>query len=365
MPSVTRTPLCTVKYCPAPRDPDWHHCLVTGSNVIEHHHVEGRGIRTLDKKKVVPLAVPIHNKISLNEYGDAILDLDGSKLYRIWDLKNETIYEGVHAWMQPVLSAAAEGGVGESILGGHQKKRAQVDKASVASSSAAAPSAGQSKEESDGETRGVLNAEGASHRDRGAPNQRRKHQDTAAADGVTDEGRPSLHRAEDGQAGPLTHEQRVATLAEDWKTLSDDELQDLYETAEKKQGLSFLVKCKAVHSFKEKHDWGDAWTEHAYQRFGASRRTLYAYANIWAICVTSDTFIERVAPLTDSKSLMQAIGRRSLEDGVVAMEAAVAHYAEFGEAPTVAALAHTLGVEAKERPRHECPDCGADHQVKS
>ena len=156
-------------------------------------------------------------------------------------------------------------------------------------------------------------------------------------------------------------------LDEDWRNLPDDQLQALYESAEKRQGLSFLVKCKAVHTFKEKHDWGDAWTEHAYERFGASRRTLYAYANIWAICVTSDTFApERMAPLTDSRSLMQAIGRRSLADGVVAMEAAVAHYAEYAEPPTVAALAQKLGEEAGEpRERHSCPDCGAEHQVKA
>ncbi|KKK65645.1 hypothetical protein LCGC14_2972090, partial [marine sediment metagenome] len=41
--SVVRIPLCRVSYCPAPNDPDWHACLVTGATAIEHHHVEGRG----------------------------------------------------------------------------------------------------------------------------------------------------------------------------------------------------------------------------------------------------------------------------------------------------------------------------------
>jgi hypothetical protein len=145
--------------------------------------------------------------------------------------------------------------------------------------------------------------------------------------------------------------------------MSDEQLQALYEAAEQRQGMSFLVKCKAVWTFKERHE---VWNEAAYERFGASRRTLYAYANIWAICVTSDTHvIEQIGKLTDSKSLMQSIGRRSLEDGAAAMEAAVAHYAVYGEAPTVAALGHRLGVEqGEERERHACPGCGQEHAVK-
>ncbi len=284
--TITRTPLCTISYCPAPSDPDWHACVHCGSTTIEHHHVEGRGKkRTMDKRKVVALCVPIHKAISLNEYGDAILDLDGSKLYRIWNLKNETIHEGVHSWMQsdPVLSAAAEASD------------------PVQKFSAAAPSAGEE----------------------GGPAELAVKTPTPPA---------------------------LDTLDDDWADMSDEQLQALYEAAEQRQGISFLVKCKAVWTFKEKHDWGDAWPEHAYELFQASRRTLYAYANIWAICVTSDTVVvEKIGKLTDSKSLMQSIGRRSLEDGKVAMEAAVAHYAEFGEAPTVAALVQRLGVESGER----------------
>lgn len=41
--SVTRTPLCTVSYCPEPRNPDWHRCIVCESPYIEHHHAHGRG----------------------------------------------------------------------------------------------------------------------------------------------------------------------------------------------------------------------------------------------------------------------------------------------------------------------------------
>ena len=104
---VEREPLCKLSFCPAPSDPDWHRCIVTDSSVIEHHHVEGRGKgRTLDTARIVPLSVAIHKKISLNEYGDAILTLaDGSKMYRIWDLKNETVHESKPLWMQPGQSS--------------------------------------------------------------------------------------------------------------------------------------------------------------------------------------------------------------------------------------------------------------------
>ena len=135
---ITREPLCSVRYCPAPSDYDFHACVHCGSTTIEHHHVEGRGkTRTMDKKKVVPLCVPVHKKISLNEYSDAILDLDGSKLYRIFDLHNETIYEGVHSWMQdPVLSDGAEGGDAPTL--GPQVGRRSLP----AGTSAPSPSAG-------------------------------------------------------------------------------------------------------------------------------------------------------------------------------------------------------------------------------
>ena len=107
---IERVPLCELSYCPAPNDPDWHVCLVTGSTIIEHHHVEGRGKkRTQDSTRVVPLSVPIHKRISLNELGDGILMMaDGSKLYRIWDLHNETVHESKPWWMQPQRKQALD-----------------------------------------------------------------------------------------------------------------------------------------------------------------------------------------------------------------------------------------------------------------
>lgn len=207
--TVTRTPLCAAKYCPAPSDPDWHHCLVTGSNVIEHHHVEGRGkTRTMDKKKVVPLAPQIHKNISLNEYGDAILDLDGSKTYRIWNLKNETIHEGVHWWMQPKGRRLSDGAEG----------RAVPPEVSAPSALSLSP-----KEESDGrpnrQTAEVLTMQEApedndvlgGHESRDLPPVRERTRSSVRPERPR---RVSERRTQGGGDSHLTHEQRVEIAQE-------------------------------------------------------------------------------------------------------------------------------------------------------
>ena len=154
-------------------------------------------------------------------------------------------------------------------------------------------------------------------------------------------------------------------LSEDWRTLSDDELQAKYEAADQMQGVAFLIKCKATHAFRDNHvrAWGESWKDQAIERFNISRRTCASYANIWEIYATRCTSLD-IAPLTDSRSLMAFIGQKAVKDGAVAMEAAVAHHAEFAEPPTVAALAHRLGEGRQERERHECPACGAEHTVR-
>src|SRR3990167_6435408 len=150
-------------------------------------------------------------------------------------------------------------------------------------------------------------------------------------------------------------------LTQDWSVLSDDELQAKYDAAEKMQGFAYLLRCKAIHAYRENHvqTWGESWTEQAIERFGISRRTCQAQANIWEICVRRDAYTE-IAPLTDSRSLMQAIGRQSVEKGVETMEAAIAYFAEYAEPPTVKALVQE---EQPERERHACPLCNFSHWV--
>ena len=167
-----------------------------------------------------------------------------------------------------------------------------------------------------------------------------------------------------GKRLPSPSSDQWILVSDDWSGLSDDDLQAKYEAAEAMQGVAFLLRCKAVHQYRENHvqAWGGSWTEQAIERFNISRRYCEAFTNIWEICVNRDAYFELVTPLTDSRSLMQFIGRKRPEDGAVAMEAAVAHYAEYNEPPTVAKLTHELG-EGRPPPwptYWSCPGCGLE-----
>jgi hypothetical protein len=154
-----------------------------------------------------------------------------------------------------------------------------------------------------------------------------------------------------------------------YEALGDEELAILYADADRRQRDGFLDKCAVIYAYRERHvqTWGESWTEQAYELFeGApSRRPLYAYANIGQIISdASDTsLVEHIGPLTDSRSLMQFIGRKTPQAGAVALEAAVSYVAEYGEPPTVSALTHKLGVEREPKVcEHEwverCRKCG-------
>lgn len=146
------------------------------------------------------------------------------------------------------------------------------------------------------------------------------------------------------------------------ESVPDEQLAALFAEADRRQAEGFLLKCRIVHTYRERHvqAWGASWTESAYELFHISRRTLNAYANLHEILDTSDRYlIEQIAPLTDSRGLMTYIGRKNVEDGGKALEAAVSYLAEFAEAPTVAALQHKLGEEAK--PPDVCPESGLGH----
>ena len=154
----------------------------------------------------------------------------------------------------------------------------------------------------------------------------------------------------------------TSPLTEDWSGLSDDDLQAKYDAAEQMQGLAYLLRCKAVFTYRENHiqTWGKSWTDQAIERFGCSRPYAFAYANLWQIYLKVDTHLrEGMASLTDSRSIMQAIGRQHAEDGVKLLEAAVAHVAEYSQPPTLSGLLG--GAESVERESHDCPVCGYSH----
>jgi len=153
------------------------------------------------------------------------------------------------------------------------------------------------------------------------------------------------------------------SLDSDWADVSDETLQQLYEEGEHRQREGYLLKCKAIWTFRERHvqAWGESWTEQAIERFGCSRRYAHSYANLWQIYATSDTYLrEGMAALTDSRSLMQTIGRATVEEGARLLESAVAHVAEYAQPPSVKAL---MGAEPPERERHACPLCNFEHWI--
>ena len=153
------------------------------------------------------------------------------------------------------------------------------------------------------------------------------------------------------------------SLDSDWTALDDDTLQSLYDEGEQRQQEGYLLKCKAVWTYRARHvqTWGESWTDQAIERFGCSRPYAKAYANLWEIWLKSEPYLRTgLASLTDSRSLMQTIGRATVEDGARLLESAVAHVAEYAQPPSVRAL---VGAETLERERHDCPTCGFTHWV--
>lgn len=99
---MTTTPLCTVKYCPSPSNPDWHACIVCGNNKIEHAHVESRArnpARRMDKKNIVALCVAHHREVDERQNGTHshhIREIPGKgRLYFRMDLHGKTLFEKV------------------------------------------------------------------------------------------------------------------------------------------------------------------------------------------------------------------------------------------------------------------------------
>lgn len=170
---------------------------------------------------------------------------------------------------------------------------------------------------------------------------------------------------------PLPVASPPVALTDDWSGASEDDLVAVYEAGEDAQRHGFLQRCKAVWEYRRRHSTGhdpaSSWVEGAYGLFAASRRTLEGMAGFWDVAVTYVTSdasgLERVAPITESRSLVQRIGRSKPADGAVMLEAAVDHLAEYGEAPSPASLAHKLGVESgeeRERCGGTCSGCGRE-----
>ena len=95
MTTIERVPTCQVDYCPAPTDPDWHHCLVCDNPEIHHHHTEGRGPNLLKKESVVALCLQHHDLITLKCWFDIVVYnlAEEPVMWSVMDLQGRTMYQ--------------------------------------------------------------------------------------------------------------------------------------------------------------------------------------------------------------------------------------------------------------------------------
>ena len=85
-------PLCTERDCPAKSDPDFHIPFCGHGLAYDHHHVVKRsqGGKGGD---VVCLCPSCHRKADEHVYRNAIVEVDGARVYRLWNEKGELIAE--------------------------------------------------------------------------------------------------------------------------------------------------------------------------------------------------------------------------------------------------------------------------------
>ncbi len=91
--SVTRTPACTVRGCPAPRDPDWHVTICGHGLEGHHHHVIKRSQGGKDGPQVF-ICPNCHHNIDNGLWGNDIKDMPGrGRVYFAWDIHGNTLIE--------------------------------------------------------------------------------------------------------------------------------------------------------------------------------------------------------------------------------------------------------------------------------
>ncbi len=109
MPSVTSTPLCTVKGCPAPSNPDWHIPWCGHGLEGQHHHVIKRSRGGKGGYQVF-LCHDCHDIVDNGyKWGNGVFkNGDGAEVYLLWD-----VAKGIeHPLIERLVadSAAAESG---------------------------------------------------------------------------------------------------------------------------------------------------------------------------------------------------------------------------------------------------------------
>lgn len=173
----------------------------------------------------------------------------------------------------------------------------------------------------------------------------------SSASDATGIGRPVL-----GAESSLAPDPANELFRADWTAKTDDELVEEFDKGSDLILEGVLRRCKAVATIRDRQPYGATWEPSAYAVLGGgavSKRTLQGLAGFWDAAVdhvTNDTLpIEHIAPIAESKDLVQAVGRLRASERAGALEAAVDYFVEFAEPPSPAALAHKRGVERGER----------------
>ncbi len=112
--SITRTPACTVKFCPAPRDPDWHQCFVCGGLEIHHHDAGAKGMgggkdHHKRPENVIALCHDHHQAVTLNECSDRIFDELPGRPYVYYGVRGNILHER--------LLGGSDAGTGSDLRG--------------------------------------------------------------------------------------------------------------------------------------------------------------------------------------------------------------------------------------------------------
>jgi len=88
---MRRVPLCSEAGCPAPNDPDFHVPLCGHGLAYSHHHWPKRSLG--GHEIIACLCEDCHRKADEHVYRNAIVEVDGARVYRLWNDKGELIAE--------------------------------------------------------------------------------------------------------------------------------------------------------------------------------------------------------------------------------------------------------------------------------
>lgn len=298
--------LCSVPYCPEPRSPDWHRCIVCGREPVEHHHVERRSARPSRRKdpsNVVPLCLRHHRKVTENIWSDGCLELPDGLLYRIWDIHNRTVAE---RWL----------------------RRAERPVESPEKSDQGFPPASPTSPISRGSRRVSIGVQP----------------------------RPTvMPSAADWQAS---------------ETYDDEVLALLSAQAHVMASGAYLWHCLAVARFRERHRWaGEGWLERGKALFGYSPSKLRDQAALFDRYLrwleeAAPAQVEAAAHLSDRQfRVLERVPAARFRE---AMEEAISYVAETGRAEPdgLAGRLQEQGVLPSPAYRYLCPSCGYEGQLK-